>query len=71
MSTRTLLGALNCSRSWQRAAIAESTETAISDVARWTADDLDALAPDHRRTVEETLSTSSTRPWWTRSWDYD
>jgi hypothetical protein len=68
-STKTehLLAALRAARGWQHRALAEATETAIADVARWTADDLDALAPDHRRAVEALLSVDSTLPWWTRS----
>jgi hypothetical protein len=67
-STEYLLSELRCSRGWQRRALAELTETPVDQVARFDADDLDALAPDHRRAVEEILSTSSTtRPWWTLS----
>jgi len=67
VSTRYLLSELRAARRWQRDAIAELTETDLNDVARWTADDLDALQPDHRRAVETILSTASTLPWWTRS----
>lgn len=69
VATAYMLAELRAARGWQRHAIAETTETAINDVARWTARDLDALDPDQRRQVEALLSVSCTRPWWARSHD--
>jgi hypothetical protein len=64
--TDRLLAQLRSSRGYQRRAIGEIAETAVDDVARWDADDLDALAPDHRRAIEALLSVSSSQPWWMR-----
>jgi ribosome-binding protein aMBF1 (putative translation factor) len=66
-ATEHLLAELRAARGWQHRALAEATETAVNDIARWSADDLDALNPDHRRQVEAVLSVDSTLPWWTRA----
>lgn len=70
VSTRYLLSELRCSRSWQRAEIAEATETPVDQVARWDEHDLDALSPVERRQVEALLSVDSSQPWWSRSHDF-
>jgi hypothetical protein len=66
VSTPYLLSELICSRSWQRHAIAEATETDLNDIARWTETDLNALQLDQRRAVETLLSVSTTVPYWER-----
>jgi hypothetical protein len=69
-ATKHLVAALRASRPWQREAIAEAVGTPIiNEVASWQAGDFDQLEPAQRRAVEEILSTSSTRPWWSRSHD--
>lgn len=66
VSTAYLVSELRAARGWQRDAIAEATETAVEQIARWTAVDLDNLEPHDRRQVEAILSVDSTLPWWTR-----
>jgi hypothetical protein len=65
-ATKHLLAALRASRGWQHRAIAEAVEVPVDRVPQWGHDDLDRLDPAQRRNVEEVLSTSSTRPWWSR-----